>query len=194
MTLTFKTQTFSCTHINNQCTNFQFIDFNSFYKIYCLSIFPHKSIREQIWPCLKVGQGQPRTIIWTNFVGLTQDHYLNKLCRAQVPNAVYHVSKSSATWFRIRRFLKSFHIWAWQPSWWCNQDLWINFHSAIPRSLQMKFGSDWPSGYVWKWWTPNGRQMPTYTINSPMSLKDVTRQNKMRRDKTKKTRQAIRHI
>ena len=28
--------------------------------------FPYKSIRDQIWPCCKIGQGQPRVIIWTN--------------------------------------------------------------------------------------------------------------------------------
>ena len=32
-------------------------------------IFPYKSIRKQIWPCPKKGQGQPKVIIWTNFVG-----------------------------------------------------------------------------------------------------------------------------
>ena len=31
-----------------------------------LPFFPYKSIRGQIWPCHKIGQGQPRVIIWTN--------------------------------------------------------------------------------------------------------------------------------
>ena len=39
-------------------------------KINCFTFFPYKSIREQIWPCHKVGQGQPRVIIWTNLVVL----------------------------------------------------------------------------------------------------------------------------
>ena len=30
----------------------------------------YKSIREQIWPCHKIGQGQPRVIIWINLVVL----------------------------------------------------------------------------------------------------------------------------
>ena len=30
-------------------------------------IFPYKSIRKQIWPCRKKGQGQPNVIIWTNY-------------------------------------------------------------------------------------------------------------------------------
>ena len=43
-----------------------------------LTVFPHKkSIRDQIWPCCKIGQGQPRVIIWTNYDG------------PRVPNAIY---------------------------------------------------------------------------------------------------------
>ena len=34
-----------------------------------MHIFPYKSIRKQIWPCHKKGQGQPNVIIWTKFVG-----------------------------------------------------------------------------------------------------------------------------
>ena len=33
-------------------------------------VFPYKSIRDQIWPCRKIGQGQPTVIIWTNLVVL----------------------------------------------------------------------------------------------------------------------------
>ena len=50
--------------------SFQIIDDNSFWKIHCFTFFPHKSIRDQIWPCRKIGQGQPRVIIWTNLVVL----------------------------------------------------------------------------------------------------------------------------
>ena len=31
--------------------------------------FPYKRIREQIGPCCKIGQGQPRITIWSNSVG-----------------------------------------------------------------------------------------------------------------------------
>ena len=70
MTLTFDIHTGSCTHlacsvygnltcfvhtVNNLCTS---------------AFFPYKSIRDQIWPCRKIGQGQPRVIIWTNLVVL----------------------------------------------------------------------------------------------------------------------------
>ena len=45
---------------------------NSFWKIHCFTFFPYKSIRDQIWPCCKIGQGQSRVIIWANLLGL--DH------------------------------------------------------------------------------------------------------------------------
>ena len=38
-------------------------------------LFQSKSLYEQSWPCYKVGQGQPRIIIYTNFVGL-KSHFL----------------------------------------------------------------------------------------------------------------------
>ena len=49
---------------------FQIIDDNSFWKIHCFTFFPYKSIRDQIWPCRKICQGQPRVIIWANLVVL----------------------------------------------------------------------------------------------------------------------------
>ena len=52
------------------CCQFQIIDDNSFWKIHCFTFFPYKSIRDQIWPCRKIGQGQPRVIIWANLVVL----------------------------------------------------------------------------------------------------------------------------
>ena len=48
--------------------NFVIIDYNSFWKIYCFTFFPYKSIQDQIWRCRKIGQ--PRVIIWTNLVEL----------------------------------------------------------------------------------------------------------------------------
>ena len=49
-------------------TNFYTIDYNSFWNIHCFNFFPHKSIRDQIWPCRKICLCQPRGIIWTNLV------------------------------------------------------------------------------------------------------------------------------
>ena len=49
---------------------FDIIDYNSFWNIHCFTFFPYKSIREQIWPCCIIGQGQTRVIIWINLVVL----------------------------------------------------------------------------------------------------------------------------
>ena len=32
------------------------------------TIFPFKSLRDQIWPCHKIGRRQPRVIIWKNLI------------------------------------------------------------------------------------------------------------------------------
>ena len=60
------------------CCYFQIRDDNSFWKIHCFSFFPYKSIRDQIRPCHKIGQGQPRVIIWTNMVVLEHPMLHNK--------------------------------------------------------------------------------------------------------------------
>ena len=49
-------------------TNFDIIDYNSFWKIHCFTFFPYKNIGDQILPCRKIGQ--PRVIVWTNLVVL----------------------------------------------------------------------------------------------------------------------------
>ena len=52
----------------------------------------------------------------------TKGHHLNKLWWARVPNATYQVWWKSVHRFQRRRFLKGFyHIWAWWPSWSCDQ-------------------------------------------------------------------------
>ena len=57
-----------------------------------------------------------------------EGHHLNKLWCAGVPDATYQVSSKSARRFRRRRFLKGFyHIWAWRPSWSCDQHHVIRF-------------------------------------------------------------------
>ena len=41
-----------------------------FKKSIVLPFSPYKSIRDYIWPCRKIGQGQSRDIIWANLVVL----------------------------------------------------------------------------------------------------------------------------
>ena len=52
------------------CCQFQIIDDNSFWKIHSFTFFSCKSIRDQIWPCRKICQGQLRDIIWANLIVL----------------------------------------------------------------------------------------------------------------------------
>ena len=75
------------------------------------SFFPYKSIRDQIWPCHKIGQGQPRVTIWTNFDG---------------PKAPMLHTKAQGHWPLVpeKKIFEVFfyHIWAWRPSWPCDPD------------------------------------------------------------------------
>ena len=43
----------------------------SLWKMNISKFFPYKCIRKQIWPCRKVGQGQPKIFICANLVGPT---------------------------------------------------------------------------------------------------------------------------
>ena len=54
----------------NESTKCDIIDYNSFWKIHYMTFFPYKSIRDKVWPCRKIGHGQPKVISWTNFVVL----------------------------------------------------------------------------------------------------------------------------
>ena len=44
-------------------------------------------------------------------------------------------------------FYGFYHIWAWQPSWSCDLDHYINFRSPFPMRRHIKFGFDWLSGF-----------------------------------------------
>ena len=41
-----------------------------------------------------------------------------------------------------------YHIWAWRPSWSCDQDhVLTNFHFLVPESFHTKFSSEWLSSF-----------------------------------------------
>ena len=154
MTLTSGTRKYSCPHSVNYSTNFQFTDFNSFrdfnsfYNIYYLSIFPSQSIREQSWPCCKVGHGQPRIIIWTTLVGSESVMPYTKF-EGQRPadfgEDFWRVFTIYCHGGHYGHMTRSFEQTFVPPSHW--------FH--------MKFGFDWPSGFwgedVRSMWTTDGR-------------------------------------
>ena len=106
-------------------TKFQVTGCNNFHHCH---IFPNKSLSCKICPCRKMGQGQPRVIIWTNYKRLESPMLHTKFRR----------NWSSGFW--KKRFLKCFTIWAWQSSWSCDQHrvIFINFHFLV--NSRTKFG------------------------------------------------------
>ena len=118
-----------------------------------LTVFP---IRDQIWPCRKIGQGQPRVIFWTNYDGpqcyIPSHKVIGPLVLEKNIFEVFlpymGVAAILVMWPRPHEqtFVPPSHGGY--------------FHSPKPRRLHMKFGFDWPSGFgdLWKCWTDNGRQ------------------------------------
>ena len=91
-----------------------------------------------MWPCGKIGLGQPRIIIF------------QKLSSTLAPNAAYQVSRSSSFWFRRRRFFKVFtiyghggHLGHVASTVFFSTD--FRFH--VPRRLQVKFDFNRSSGF-----------------------------------------------
>ena len=64
--MTFEIHNGSCTHLVDWIYQLWYHRLNSFWKIHYFTLFPYKSIRDQIWPWRKIGQGQLSVIIWTN--------------------------------------------------------------------------------------------------------------------------------
>ena len=100
----------------------------------------------QIWPCHKVGQGQPRLIICANLVGPT--------------SPMIH-TKSQSQWplgFREEEIKRVFTIYGrgGHVSH-VTTTICTNFGLPIIRSCHMKFGLNWPRG-LWEnyvlicWW------------------------------------------
>ena len=83
----------------------------SLWNIHCFTFFPYKSIRKQIWPCRKIGQGQHRVIIWTNLVVF---EHLMLHTKFQG-----HWSFGSGE----EDFLRFLPCMAWRPSWSCEDRL-----------------------------------------------------------------------
>ena len=110
-------------------TNFDFIDYNTFWKIYCFTFFPYKSIRDQIWPCRKIGDGQPRVIIYTNLEVLEYPMLHTKF-QGHWPFG------SGEGFFKV--FTIYGHGGHLGHETWTS---WTNFHSPIPWRPHMKL--DW---------------------------------------------------
>ena len=152
-------------------TNFDIIGHNSFWNIHCFTFLPYKSIRDQIWPCRKMCQGQPRVIVGINLVVL-EHPMLHTKFQGHRP-----FGSGEAGFFKV--FTVCGHGGHHGHVTWA---VWTNFRRPVPRRLHMKFSFNRPSGLrgedVRKCWytynthayTHNGRQRSTYPISSPLSL------------------------
>ena len=162
MTLTFDIHIGPCTHLVN-CINQLW---HHRWNIHCFIFFPYKSIRDQNWSCRKIGQGQPRVIIWTNLVLL--EHPMLQI-----------MFQGHRLFGFDEDVLRFSHIW--QPSWPCDLDrlnthlfprpkeapyeIWLQLAQWFQRKICLKMLT-----YIQHIHT-YGRQRPTYPICSPLSIR-----------------------
>ena len=100
------------------------------------SLFPIESLSYQIRPCCKIGQGQPRIIIWTNYDGQ----------ESLMLHTKFHGNRSTGS--REEDFWRVFAIYGHGSHLGhVTSIMSINFHFLIPESLHIKFGFDLPSGF-----------------------------------------------
>ena len=125
-------------------------------KINNFHFFPYKSLCDQIWPWRKMGQGQPREIIWTILVVLTytmlhtkfqghwsigsgEEDFLRFL--PYMGMAAILVMWSNSFLFIFIPILLQAFIWTlvptWRPSWSCDQNRLNNF--SFPQSLEATY-------------------------------------------------------
>ena len=125
----------------------KFLPLNDF-----LTVFPYKSKRDQIWHCHKIGQGQPKVIIWTNSDG-PKAPMLHTKAQGHWP-----FGSGEDFWRVFTIYGRGAHLGH------VTQMPRTNFRFPDPWRLHMKFGFDWPSGFgeedLWKWWTDGRRTMP----------------------------------
>ena len=95
----------------------------------------HKYVTE-IWPCRKIGQGQPRVIIWTNYDGQESSMLHTKFCGNQSTS-----SGEEDFWRVFTIYGHGGHLGN------VTTIVSIYFHFLVPESLHIKFGFDWPSGF-----------------------------------------------
>ena len=115
-----------------------------------LQFFP---IRDQIWPCCKIGQGQPRVIIWINY-----DRPKSPMLHTKPHGHWPFGSGEEGFWRVFITYGRGGHLGH------VTQTPQTNFCSPIPLRIHMKFGFDRPSGFgeedLWKWWTTvDGRRL-----------------------------------
>ena len=112
------------THLVKYINQFTGHRLQKFQRIHHCGIFPYKSWSSEIWPCHKIGQGQPRVIIWTNYDGLESQMLHTKFCgnRSTGPErkifegflpyivvvAILVMWPASCSWIFISLYLKAY--------------------------------------------------------------------------------------
>ena len=144
MTLTFNIHIGPCTYLVNYICQLWYLRLQQFLKIQ-FYFFPSNSIRDQIWPCRKIGQGQPRVIIWTNLV-VFEHRMLHTMFQGHLP-----FGSGEEDILRFLPYMGMAAILVMLPGLLEN-----NFFSPDPGRLQMKFVFSRLSCFwgedVWKCW------------------------------------------
>ena len=101
------------------------------------SLFSYrKALVTKFLPCCKIGHGQPRIIIWTNYDGQESSMLHTK----------FHGNRSTGS--REEDFWRVFTIYGHGSHLGhVTSIMSINCHFLVDESLHIKFGFDWPSGF-----------------------------------------------
>ena len=112
-------------------TNFQVTGYQTSWKIQCFHFFPLKSLCNQNWACCKIGQGQPKVMIYINYDGKESPQcYIPSFVEIDPPVPEKKI------------FYGFYHIWAWRPSWSCDHDYLYKLSFPLPTDAPRE---------VWLW-------------------------------------------
>ena len=136
---------------------------NGFQKINKFNFFPYKSLCDQIWPWRKMGQGQPKVIIWTTLVVLPYTMLHTKF------QCHWSIGSGEEDFLRFLPYMGS-HLGH------MTKTVWTTFRSPDPWRLHIKFGYNWPSSFrgevIWncgRMTTTDNEAFPSYKL--PWSLR-----------------------
>ena len=105
--------------------HFNTIEYNSNRKMKNIQFFQFKYLWNENWPCLKIGQSQPRVMIYINFVVL-QTLMIHAKFQGNWPSG-------SVDFLRF---------WAWRPSWSFDLDQLYKLSFPLPKEAPHK---------IWLW-------------------------------------------
>ena len=134
----------SCSYLVDCIYQLSYHRLQYFWKIHCFTFFPYKSTRDKIWPCRKIGQGQPRVITWTNL------EYSSTRCCISTCKVISLLVQEK------KKCSSCYCIWAWWPSWSCDLDHLneLSFHYPMedPHQIWLQSAQQFLRKEVWKCW------------------------------------------